>query len=186
MKKNCAHCNSVFEITNKEISFYEKVSPIFGNKKLEIPLPNKCPGCRQQQRLTFRNERNLFKRKCDLSGENIMSMFSSDVPFPVYSNESWWSDKWDAKTYGQEINFSSSFFEQLYSLNQKVPHLQNVGSSDMKKTNSIYVNFAGWNKNCYLIFDSDYNEGCSYSNVIKHSKYCFDCSYVSKSQFCYD
>ncbi|PIR51605.1 hypothetical protein COU78_00175 [Candidatus Peregrinibacteria bacterium CG10_big_fil_rev_8_21_14_0_10_49_24] len=113
-------------------------------------------------------------------------MYPADAPFPVYSTESWWSDKWDARNFAQDIDFSRPFFEQLHELYLQVPRLQNVGSSDMKKMNSEYVNYAGWNKNCYLIFDSDYNEECCYSNVIKHSKYCLDCSYVSQSQFCHD
>ena len=85
-----------------------------------------------------------------------------------------------------DMDFSRPFFEQLAELCLKVPRLQNVGTSDMKKMNSEYVNFAGWNKNSYLIFDSDYNEDCSYSNVIKHSKDCIDCSYVSTSQLCHE
>jgi hypothetical protein len=27
--KTCKHCNTLFEITNKDLEFYEKVSPVF-------------------------------------------------------------------------------------------------------------------------------------------------------------
>lgn len=188
MQKACANtwCKKSFEITDDDLAFYEKVSPVFNGKKELIPPPTLCPDCRQQQRLAFRNERHLFRRVCDLSGENIISMYPPNAAFPVYSTESWWSDKWDARSYAREMDFSRPFFEQLHDLYMQVPRLQNVGTSDMKKLNSEYVNFAGWNKNCYLIFDSDYNEDCSYSNVIKHSKNCTDCSYVSSSELCYE
>jgi hypothetical protein len=113
-------------------------------------------------------------------------MYPSQTSFPVYSTASWWSDRWDARTYGRAVDLSRSFIEQLHELYVQVPRLQNVGSADMKAMNSEYVNYAGWNKACYLIFDSDYNEDCCYSNVIKHSKNCTDCSYVSHSQLCYE
>ena len=185
MQKDCKECGTSFEITKEDLDFYDNISPIIGSKKYQIPPPDNCPSCRQQRRLGFRNERRLFKRKCDLSGEDIVSMYPPDAPFQVYSTDSWWSDAWDAKSYALDVDLSLPFFEQLKELYLKIPRLQNVGSSDMKKMNSEYVNFAGWNRNCYLIFDSDYNEDCCYSNVIKHSKNCIDCSYVSKSQFCF-
>jgi hypothetical protein len=73
--KVCEKCNSKFEITDKDLEFYDKISPVFsspdstesGLKKFQIPTPNFCPDCRQQRRLSFRNERKLYKRKCDLS-----------------------------------------------------------------------------------------------------------------------
>jgi hypothetical protein len=73
--KSCKQCNSTFEITDKDIEFYDKISPSFpspdsiesGLKKFSIPTPTLCPDCRQQRRLSFRNLRNLYKRKCDYS-----------------------------------------------------------------------------------------------------------------------
>jgi len=186
MQPTCRNpwCKQPFEVTDDDLTFYDQVSPVFAGKKELITPPTLCPDCRQRQRLSFRNERHLFKRTCDLSKESMISMYPPSTPFPVYSTTSWWSDKWDAKDYGRDVDLSRPFIEQLQELYLAVPRLQNVGSSDMKAMNSEYVNFAGWNKNCYLIFDSDYNEDCSYSNVIKHSKTCSDCSYVSHSQVC--
>jgi hypothetical protein len=47
------------------LEFYEKVSPIFKGRKYSIPTPQLCPECREQRRISFRNERKLYKRKCD-------------------------------------------------------------------------------------------------------------------------
>ena len=40
-------------------------------------------------------------------------------------------------------------------------------------------------KNCYLIFDSDFNEDCQYGEVIKHSKSCLDSSYLKSCELMY-
>jgi hypothetical protein len=73
--KICKHCSCKFDITDKDLEFYEKVSPSFpsqdskesGLKKYLIPTPSLCPQCREQRRMSWRNERNLYKRKCDFS-----------------------------------------------------------------------------------------------------------------------
>src|SRR3989338_667154 len=41
-------------------------------------------------------------------------------------------------------------------------------------------------KNCYLIFDADFNQNCYYSDNINHSKDCMDCYYVYENQLCYE
>jgi Zn ribbon nucleic-acid-binding protein len=58
-----------------------------------------CPECRQQRRLSFRNERNLYKRDCDATGKSIISIYSPDKPYKVYNQDFWWSDNWDAMDY---------------------------------------------------------------------------------------
>jgi hypothetical protein len=58
------------------LEFYDKISPIFGGKKYSIPSPTLCPEEREKRRLMFRNERKLYKRKCDLSGKEIISVYN--------------------------------------------------------------------------------------------------------------
>jgi len=67
VNKTCKNCEASFEITDKDLEFYEKISPIFQDKKYFIPTPTFCPDCRQQRRLSFRNERKLYKNKCRAS-----------------------------------------------------------------------------------------------------------------------
>ncbi|USN57706.1 MAG: hypothetical protein H6767_04930 [Candidatus Peribacteria bacterium] len=97
--KTCKHCSVNFDITDKDVEFYEKVSPSFGGKKYLIPSPTLCPDCRQQRRLSFRNERQLYKRQCDATGKPIVSIYSPDKPYTVYEQDFWWSDAWDALKY---------------------------------------------------------------------------------------
>jgi len=105
--KTCKHCGASFDITDKDLEFYEKVSPVFpeekppgcshpgvkcenGKIKYLIPSPTLCPECREQRRISFANVRNLYKRKCDATGENIISMYSPDKKYSVYKQDFWW------------------------------------------------------------------------------------------------
>lgn len=124
--RKCRQCAGEFPITDKDMEFYAKVSPIFGGKKYQIPPPTLCPDCRQQRRLTFRNERKLYKRECDATGKEIISLYSQDKPYTVYHQDYWWSDKWDPMSYGRGFDFSRSAFEQMRELMSEVPH-QSIG-----------------------------------------------------------
>jgi len=44
------------------MEFYDKISPIFGEKKYVIPPPTLCPNCRSKNRICWRNENKLYKR----------------------------------------------------------------------------------------------------------------------------
>lgn len=182
----CSQCTASFEIREKDRAFYNEVSPTFGGKKYLFPEPTICPTCRQQRRLAFRNERQLYRRKCDSSGQDIVSCYSPDKPYKVYKSDEWWSDKWDPLDYGRDFDFNRPFFEQFDELNHKVPHAALITAPDIEENNCLYVNFAGGNKNCYMLFDSDYNEDCYYCNGIKGNKNIVDCSSMQDSELCYE
>jgi hypothetical protein len=82
--KICKHCGVAFDITDKELEFYEKISPVFpsldskGESRLEkylIPCPTLCPDCRQQRRMVFRNFMKLYTIKSSNSDTTILSMY---------------------------------------------------------------------------------------------------------------
>ena len=85
--KDCKNCGAKFEIEDEDLQFYEKISPEFNGKKYLIPPPTFCPTCRHQRRIAFRNERSLYKRTCDFSKKNIISMYSQDKPYKIYDQE---------------------------------------------------------------------------------------------------
>lgn len=180
---NCAQCGEKFEISNEDLEFYDRVSPIFDGKKFKIPVPKLCPPCRQQRRLSFRNERALYKRKSDLSGKGILSIYSSDTPYKVFSPEEWWSDAWDPLEYGRDFDFSKTFNEQLKGLYEAVPHAslytRNVENSD-------YTNYAIDQRNCYLVFGGGDNEDCLFGKFVVYCKDCVDCLTVYSCEFCYE
>ncbi len=173
--KTCAKCNKEFPIYDEDRKFYEM---------FEVPEPTFCPLCRMQRRLSFRSERFLYHRKCDLSGKQIISTYSADVPWPVYENEEWWSDKWDAKEYGRDFDFSRPFFEQYFELRDSVPRL--ALSQQQPMINSTYCNTAGHCTNCYLCFSSNGNENCMYSSWINYCKFTIDSKSVTKCELCYE
>jgi hypothetical protein len=179
----CKQCNTGFEVTAEDRKFYESVSPEFGGKKYLIPEPTLCPDCRCQKRLAFRNERNLYYRKCDLTGGQIISTYSPESKITVYKKEEWWSDKWDPTDYGKDYDFSRPFFEQFDDLLNSVPLMSLLVDSNI---NSDYVNQSGWGKNCYLCFCSDHDADCLYLQDVYFSKNVLDSLYCYSLEFSFE
>ncbi|MBI2634877.1 hypothetical protein HYW82_04395 [Candidatus Peregrinibacteria bacterium] len=174
MNKICGLCKKQFEITD----FHKKIYARF-----MVPEARFCPDCRTQRRLSFRNERNLYHRKCDLSGANIISIYSENCRAPVYSAESWWSDKWDPLEYGRKIDFNRPFFEQFYELTAKVPLLPNVV---LNSINCEYNSYIVESKNCYQSVRTGSSEDVQYSYLVISSERCLDCYMISNCQDCYE
>ncbi len=183
MQKSCKNCTKTFEITDDDFKFYDKVSPVFNGQKHSVPPPTLCPDCRQQRRLAFRNERKLYKRKCDATGKEIISMYSPDKPFKVYDQTEWWSDRWDPLEYGRDFDSNRPFFEQFKELMQEVPKISLINK---EAENSEYCNFAWRNKNSYLTFTCGSCEDSFYSNRSFNSKNICDCSNVSDCELGYE
>ena len=75
MNRICKKCEVEFQIPQEDLEYYHNISPKFGGKTCEIPPPTLCFVCRHQKRLAFRNEINLYHRKCDSTGRQIISMY---------------------------------------------------------------------------------------------------------------
>ncbi len=182
--KNCKHCNSSFEITDKDLEFYEKLSPVFWWQKYQVPSPTLCPDCRQQRRLSFRNEKKLYKRKCDATGKDIISIYSSLKPYKIYHQDYWWSDKWDAMDYGRDFDFNKNFFEQFNELQLEVPRLCLRIRQDME--DCYYCN--NWNnsKGCYMCNTAINSENCYYSHTSINCNFDVDGLFNQWNSFCYN
>jgi hypothetical protein len=173
--KNCQNCKQDFIIEPEDFNFYEKI---------KVPPPTFCPECRYIRRLLDRNEYNLYRRKCDATGESIISIYREGAPFPVYKQEYWRSDKFDAMEYGRDFDFSQTFFKQYDDLRRVVPHLAMVNSSSV---NSEYTNQAQNNKDCYMLVTSGDAEKCMYGSWCQGGCYFLgDCYMAEKSEFCYE
>ena len=68
--KQCQNCKKDFVIEPEDFNFYEKI---------KVPPPTFCPECRLIRRMIWRNERTLYKRKCDKTGKQIITMFHAIV-----------------------------------------------------------------------------------------------------------
>jgi hypothetical protein len=179
----CKNCHTEFTYSQEDRDFLRKLDPIFGGYKLEIPDPTFCRDCRQQRRLSFRNERTLYRRKCDKSGKSIISVYAPDSGYIVYSTEEWWSDDWNAFDYGKDFDFSRPFFEQFNELKKSIPHL---ALHNVSNENCDYVNLSGFNKNCYLIHAGEYNEDCMYGTSVIKCQNSLDMINCFESRWCYE
>jgi len=172
----CIQCRKKFEITSEDERFLQM---------FDVPNPKSCPDCRLQRRLCERNTRNLYYRKCDLTGKQIISQYNTDQPFPVFSEEAWNGDGWDGLSYGRDFDFSREFSPQFKSLLDAVPHLALFNTPGTME-NSDYNNCTGYLKNCYLICESDLCEDSYYSNLQKKCKDTVDCSVCYECERCYE
>ncbi|MEK7126764.1 MAG: hypothetical protein AAB848_01530, partial [Patescibacteria group bacterium] len=163
MHKNCGNCRTDFEVPEEDISFYEKISPVFKGKTYNIPTPKLCPPCRRQRRMSFRNERSLYVRKCDLTGKSIISAYSEDKPFKVYQHTEWETDAWDPMDYGKDYDFNKLFFDQFNDLQLNVPKKALHIPDSM--INCDYCNYGGNAKDCYLCFAPFGSQNCLYARI---------------------
>jgi len=173
-KKTCRKCSSEYRVFATDDVFYQKIG---------VPRPSLCPDCRQQRRLGHRNERNLYRRKCDLTDKDIISMYSPENPHKVYDQNAWWEGNWDPMEFGREIDFSRPVFEQFHELSLEVPRpcILNVSSD-----NSQYTNHSGYNKNCYMCINTGFSQDLIHcSNYSVHNRSCVDCSAIQQCERCY-
>lgn len=171
--KQCQNCKKDFIIEPDDFLFYEKI---------KVPPPTFCPECRLIRRLVMRNERALYKRKCDLCNEDKILTYPNDSKYKVYCYECWYGDEWDGINYEQDYDFSKTFFEQYMDLFDKVPRLGIIKQGFL--TNSEYNNRVSDIKNCYLIFASNQNENCHYGVGYWISKDSIDCYNARKCERC--
>ena len=174
--KTCQNCKKDFIIEPEDFNFYEKI---------QVPPPTFCPECRLQRRLVWMPSIKLFKRKCDLCGEEKLSMYEPEIPFTVYCPQCWWSDKWDPLNNGIDIDFTKNFLEQWKELLKKTPLLSlSIDITTLKL--SPYTNHVGNSKNSYMIFYSDYVEDSMFGYQLVKSKDLFEVATVLFSENIFD
>jgi hypothetical protein len=181
---DCKQCGTAFEVTDEDLEFYEKVSPVFNGEKYLIPPPTHCPQCRQQRRIAWRNERALYKRKCDKTGKEIVSCFPQDSMYTVYCQEAFWADDWDPRDYGKDFDFNRPFFDQFNELIKAVPQ---IALLNMKTENSEYCHRIYDGRNNYMSIIALYApENLMHTYYTMHCKDCTDTAFNQYSELCYE
>jgi len=173
-KRVCGNCGKKFLVEEDDFGFYERIG---------VPAPTWCPECRMVRRMLFRNERSLYRRKCDSCGKGIVSMFNEDFKAPVYCPKCWWSDEWDALEYGKDLDFSKNFLEEFARLYQSVPSNNLISENNQ---NCDYVNWLLESKNCYLVFGGKRGENVLYSWRVVESKDSSDLYSADDLELCYE
>ncbi|MES2023564.1 MAG: hypothetical protein V4439_02675 [Patescibacteria group bacterium] len=174
--KTCKSCKKGFIIEPDDFGFY---------KQIKVPPPVWCPQCRLLRRMNWYSYRILYKRKCDFTGENIITFYHPDVPCKIYKQDVWWSDKWDPKSYGRDYDFSRPFFEQYGELLKDVPRAS-LHTEYTTMLNSEYCNAASYQKNGYLCFKHSTGEDSAYTNVAVNTKDSLDIAYSLDPELCYE
>lgn len=183
MQRECRQCREIFEVTEDDLAFYDKVSPVFEEKKYSIPPPTLCTDCQHQRRLAHRNERHLHRRKCDLTGEEIISFYSKYKPWKVYAPDAWWSDRWNPLFCGQPFDSQRSFFDQYAALQQNVPR---IGMVISHCENCDFAPYSVYSRNCYMSPSNVGSEDLCYCYQTNDSRNCVDCSLCTQCELCYE
>ena len=179
----CKQCSAAFEITPEDLKFYDDVSPVIGGVKQAVPPPTLCPDCRFQRRQLFRNERFLYHRKSDLTGKQMVSIYSPDKPYIVYDQDEFWGDQWDELAHGRDFDFSRTFTEQFQELGLVQPH---VSLFTTNVENSYYTNHTLNCRNSYLLFGGGNDEDCMFSRFLSGCKDTLDALSLYACQWCYE
>lgn len=77
-QKKCKECAEDFLLIDQELVFY---------KEAELPLPERCPLCRQKRRLSLRSENKFYESKCDKCGKEIVIAFEHPKDQKVFCKE---------------------------------------------------------------------------------------------------
>ena len=176
--KTCQNCKKDFIIEPDDFGFYEKIN---------VPAPTFCPECRRQRRNAWRNTFSLYSRKCASCAKSVISLYAPDSEITIYCNKCWWSDKWDAKSFGVDYDFSQPFFSQFRELIGKVPHMSVINDDNIASLNCEYTQDWWFSKNCYMCFSGWYVENVMYSFFILAGRDMMDCMNIrSKSEWLYE
>ncbi|MFA5797921.1 MAG: hypothetical protein WC916_07895 [Candidatus Woesearchaeota archaeon] len=174
-ERMCQNCKQEFIIEDEDFQFY---------KRIDVPTPTWCPKCSIVKKMTWRNERSLYWRNCNLCGKKTLSMYVKEDLFSVYCHECWISDKWDPLAYGIGYSFEKSFFEQFKELEKKVPRaaVLQYGTS----VNCDFTNYTRNTKNVYLAYSVSTGENVFYSFTIDWSKDVSDSLMLKNSELIYE
>ena len=173
--KNCQNCKKDFVIESEDFNFYEKI---------KVPPPTWCPECRVSRRLNWQGYRVLYKRKCDFTGDTIISTFHPNSLYKVYRQDVWWGDQWDSTEYSKDIDWTRPFLEQFKELMLEVPHAS-LASVHSAMVRSDYCSAASDCKDCYLCFRITGGEDSAYLNTVVDGKQSIDCSFLNHCELCY-
>lgn len=172
--RQCQNCHQNFIIEPADFEFYDKI---------KVPPPTWCPDCRAQRRMIFWNQNNLFRKKDTRTDEWLFSNWPEKADLTIWEHDYWWSDAWDAMSYGQEIDFSKPFLQQLKELYKEVPW---SNKSVRNMVNSDYCNGASGMKDCYLCFNGGYAENCLYCTAFINCKETMDVYGTIGAELCYE
>ena len=183
LSRTCRISWKSFTISDDDIALYEKISPVIWGKKYLLLPPNLSPVERHRRRLSWRNERKLYKRKCNATGKDIISLYSPDSLSTVYHQDYWWSDAWNPHDYAMSFDFTKNAFHQMKVLLSNIPRLAILSFGT---ENAEYNNYVWYLKDCYYTFAWWRLENVHYSYWMTDTKDALDCYHVINGEDLYE
>lgn len=141
----------------------------------DVPESSLAPELRIRHLGAFWPHWNLHKRKCDKTGKEIVSVFRSDCPYPVWHKDEWFRNANPPKAF---FDFTQSFFPQAEKLFKQCPIAHSTGSNN---ENCEYTDDAWHSRNCYLCHSLFKTEDSRYTYRAYHEKnslfnaFCYEC-----------
>ena len=156
------HCEGEFMLEEGDIEFL---------RMLRVPAPNHCPTCRRMRRFVHMGVMRLFKRDCNAPGhgEQVISIFPQECPFPVYDYDYTASDAFEPFDFGTDYMPGASALEQLFAMRKTFP-LPAFINRDGSSINCEYSNGGRASKNCYYTSGAYLAEDVWYSGLVNKSK----------------
>ncbi len=162
-EKICPVSWEKFPIYQMELDILKKASPIIDNKKYLFPEPQYSPKTRERIKLIFRNERNLYKRTCSATWDDIISIYPPEYKWDVFHFNYFFSDKWNRDKYiPSEINYNNPL-KTFKSLFDSIPKRSLNITWTME--NSDYCNYWLNAKDCYMCQMPYESEKCMYTDT---------------------
>jgi len=183
VKKICIHTWKEFTITKKEEEIRLWASPVIAWKLYPIDEPDHHPDIDHQWHLAWRNERTLYRGKCDLTGKPLITSINPKLGYTVYNFVDYRSDKWSPEEYWRDFDFSKTFTEQFSEMYTSMPQMSLNLSMHME--NCDYCNYWLEAKNCYMCTTPIRSENCYYSYLPFKSTYDVDGYANTSAQWTY-
>lgn len=179
--RNCPITGEIFHITEGDRKIMDLSAPLIAGKLYPFPNPKYFYVERERLRLTYIHGPQLYRRKCDLSGRDIITSLSPESKYKVCHDNVWHSDIWNPLDHGRSFDFSKPFFEQFEALALEIPIPH---STSFNAENSDYAWGANL-KDCYLLYIGANCERVHYSSQILDCADSMDCFDVRKTSQCY-
>jgi hypothetical protein len=141
----------------------------------DVPESDILPELRIRHLGAFWPHWSLHRRKCDLTGRDIVSIFRPECPYPVWHKDEWFKNANPPKA---QYDFNQKFFPQVEQLFKQCPIAHHTGENN---ENCEYTDDAWHCKNCYLAHSLFKTENCRYTYrayMEKDSLYnafCYNC-----------
>lgn len=145
-----------------------------------MPEATTLPHLRIRHLWAFWPHWSLHKRKCDKTGRDIVSVFRSECPYPVWHKDEWYAS---ALPPSVKVDFDQPFFTQAETLFKRCPIPHN---SWLNNENCEFSDDCWFSRNCYLSHSVVRCENNRYSYRILDCRNTLYAVFSFECEWCFD